>query len=71
MNNPTTKMRLLNSFDQKYGEKHSYVHYVISWQQIDDDGNVIKEWESLNDAAKYFNITRQHLWNAYKGNYKS
>ena len=70
-NNPVTKQRRYDYFDKTYGKKHKLMHDVIWWQQIDDNGSVIKEWESSSDAAKSLGTTRQNIWNAANGNGKA
>lgn len=80
-NNPITLERLKKEhkksekyqkyLDERYGKKIKVKKSVIWWQQIDANGNVVKEWESLVDAAKYFNVTRMALFNAYRRKSKS
>ena len=57
--------------ERRYGKKHKGFRDVIWWQQIDDNGNVVKEWESLCDAAKELGSTKQKLWNASRSGGKS
>lgn len=71
VNNPISKERAEKTYERLYGKKHKIYREVIWWQQIDDDGNVVKEWESLCDAAKELNSTRQKLWNASRTGGKS
>lgn len=70
-NNNSSSKKFQKYLDKKFGKKVTIFKNIIWWQQIDDDGNVVKEWESLCDAAKYFNVTRIALFNAYKRKTKS
>lgn len=70
-NNPITLERAEKTRERLYGKKYKVEKTVCLWQQIDDDGNVVKEWENIAEAARVLGSTRQKLWNAAQRNGKS
>jgi hypothetical protein len=67
MNNQVTLQRMYKPHKQK----KEYFKDVIWWQQIDDNGNVVKEWETLINASKSFNVSKVAIYKAYKNQKKS
>lgn len=69
-NNPITLQRNRKSHKQ-YKPKYKHFKDVIWWQQIDDNGNIVKEWETLINAGKSFNVSKVAIYKAYKEQKKS
>lgn len=71
LQNPIFKKRFAKYLNRRYGKKVKTTKQTIFWHQLDLDGNFIKEWESLSDAAKSLGTFRNTLWNAAKSGGKS
>ena len=57
MNNPIT-------VERRRGKEVIIEKETIFWEQLDKDWNIVREWESLSEAARCLGTSRANLWNA-------
>lgn len=70
LNNCVSNLEYLNNEDNRL---HAYVnklHNIRPVNQFDDDGKLIKSWESATQVYKVLGIRKEHICSCCKGNRK-